>query len=151
MFISTYSPLHSGPPRGTDHREGFRQHRCGVLRSHTLSTQHGSTRGSTPTIPSQSSLTVLSCSERYVYGSFAVWRWCGAILLLAIIMTYAVDTLICERGFGLMNNLKTPRRLLLGNLLLRALMTICNASRASSISQVHRTSRTRLIMSERSL
>lgn len=47
------------------------------------------------------------------------------LLLLAIIMTYAVDTSICERGFALMNNLKTARRSLMGNLLLRTLMIIC--------------------------
>jgi len=40
-------------------------------------------------------------------------------------MTYAVDTSICERGFALMNNLKTARRSRMGNLLLRTLMTIC--------------------------
>eukprot|EP00966_Prymnesium_polylepis_P112347 2598831-Prymnesium_polylepis.1 len=40
-------------------------------------------------------------------------------------MTYAVDTSICERGFSLMNNLKTARRSQMGNLLLRTLMTIC--------------------------
>jgi hypothetical protein len=40
-------------------------------------------------------------------------------------MTYAVDTSICERGFALMHNLKTARRSLMGNLLLRTLMTIC--------------------------
>ena len=47
------------------------------------------------------------------------------LLLLAIIMSYAVDTSVCERGFALMNNLKTARRSLMGNLLLRTLMTIC--------------------------
>jgi hypothetical protein len=47
------------------------------------------------------------------------------LLLLAIIMSYAVDTSICERGFALMNNLKTARRSSMGNLLLRTLMTIC--------------------------
>ena len=47
------------------------------------------------------------------------------LLLLAILLTYAVDTSICERGFALMNNLKTGRRSLMGNLLLRTLMTIC--------------------------
>ena len=47
------------------------------------------------------------------------------LLLLAIIMSYAVDTSICERGFALMNNLKTARRSLMGNELLRTLMTIC--------------------------
>ena len=47
------------------------------------------------------------------------------LLLIAIIMTYAVDTSICERGFALMNNLKTARRSTMGNLLLRTLMTIC--------------------------
>ena len=29
------------------------------------------------------------------------------LLLLVIIMTYAVDTSVCERGFALMNNLST--------------------------------------------
>ena len=47
------------------------------------------------------------------------------LLVVAIVMTYAVDTSICERGFALMNNLKTARRSRMGNLLLRALMTIC--------------------------
>ena len=47
------------------------------------------------------------------------------LLTIAIIMTYAVDTSICKRGFALMNNLKTARRSLMGNLLLRTLMTIC--------------------------
>ena len=47
------------------------------------------------------------------------------LLLLAIIMSYAVDTSVCERGFALMNNLKTARRSRMGNLLLRTLMTIC--------------------------
>lgn len=32
---------------------------------------------------------------------------------------------MCERGFALMNNLKTARRSLMGNPLLRTLMTIC--------------------------
>ena len=39
-------------------------------------------------------------------------------------MTFAIDTSVCERGFALMNNLKTARRSLMGNLLLRMLMTI---------------------------
>jgi hypothetical protein len=47
------------------------------------------------------------------------------LLLEAIIMTYAVDTSVCERGFALMNNLKTARRSRMRNLLLRILMTIC--------------------------
>jgi len=47
------------------------------------------------------------------------------LLLIAIVFTYAVDTSICERGFALMNNLKTARRSQMGNLLLRTLMTIC--------------------------
>eukprot|EP00966_Prymnesium_polylepis_P087938 2034488-Prymnesium_polylepis.1 len=40
-------------------------------------------------------------------------------------MSFAVDTSVCERGFALMNNLKTARRSLMGDLLLRTLMTIC--------------------------
>jgi hypothetical protein len=47
------------------------------------------------------------------------------LLVLAIVMSYAVDTSVCERGFALMNHLKTARRSLMGNLLLRTLMTIC--------------------------
>ena len=47
------------------------------------------------------------------------------LLIVAVVMTYAVDTSICERGFALMNNLKTTRRSRMGNLLLRTLMTIC--------------------------
>ena len=47
------------------------------------------------------------------------------LLLDALVMTYAVDTSVCERGFALMNNLKTARRSTMRNLLLRILMTIC--------------------------
>ena len=47
------------------------------------------------------------------------------LLLVALVMPFAVDTSICERGFALMNNLKTARRSRMGNLLLRTLMTIC--------------------------
>ena len=38
----------------------------------------------------------------------------------------AVDTSICERGFALMNNLKTARFSQMVNLLLRTLMAIFN-------------------------
>ena len=48
------------------------------------------------------------------------------LLLVAIVFTFSVDTSICERGFALMNNLKTARRSQMGNLLLRTLMTICD-------------------------
>ena len=41
-------------------------------------------------------------------------------------MCIGVDTSICERGFSLMNNLKTARRSRMGNELLRILMTICS-------------------------
>ena len=34
----------------------------------------------------------------------------NVLLLVAIVMCVAVDTSICERGFSLMNNLKTARR-----------------------------------------
>lgn len=47
------------------------------------------------------------------------------LLLACIIFTFAVDTSICERGFALMNNLKTALRSRMGDSLLRALMTIC--------------------------
>ena len=47
------------------------------------------------------------------------------LLIVAIVFTYAVDTSICERGFALMNNLKTARRSRMRDALLRTLMTIC--------------------------
>ena len=50
----------------------------------------------------------------------------NVLLLVAIVMCIAVDTSICERGFSLMNNLKTARRSRMGNQLLRILMTICS-------------------------
>ena len=37
-----------------------------------------------------------------------------------------MDTSVCERGFSLMNNLKTARRSAMGDELLRILMTICS-------------------------
>ena len=46
------------------------------------------------------------------------------LVLAAIVQCIAVDTSICERGFSLMNNLKTARRTRMRNLLLRTLMTI---------------------------
>ena len=50
----------------------------------------------------------------------------NVLLLAAIVQTIAVDTSICERGFSLMNNLKTARRSNMGDTLLRMLMTICS-------------------------
>jgi hypothetical protein len=51
----------------------------------------------------------------------AVWH-----LLVAIVMCMAIDTSICERGFSLMNLLKTTKRSTMGNELLRILMTVCS-------------------------
>ena len=48
------------------------------------------------------------------------------LLLIGIVMCLAVDTSVCERGFSLMNNLKTARRSQMGNELLRILMTLCS-------------------------
>ena len=48
------------------------------------------------------------------------------VLISAIVGCIAVDTSICERGFSLMNNLKTVRRSQMGDELLRILMTICS-------------------------
>jgi hypothetical protein len=50
----------------------------------------------------------------------------NVLLLQAMIGCLAMDTSICERGFSLMNNLKTARRSSMGNELLRMLMTICS-------------------------
>ena len=61
-----------------------------------------------------------TCSDKLDELSFY-----NILLLVAIIMSYAVDTSICERGFALMNNLKTARRSRMGGLLLRTLMIIC--------------------------
>jgi hypothetical protein len=46
------------------------------------------------------------------------------LLLVAIVCCFAVDTSICERGFSLMNLLKTAKRSRMGTALLRMLMTI---------------------------
>ena len=54
------------------------------------------------------------------------------LLLAAIISCFAIDTSVCERGFSLMNNLKTARRSQMGNELLRILMTICSLGQAWS-------------------
>ena len=45
---------------------------------------------------------------------------------MLIVGCIAVDTSICERGFSLMNLLKTARRSRMGTKLLRILMTICS-------------------------
>ena len=47
------------------------------------------------------------------------------LLLVAIVMCMAIDASICERGFSLMNLLKTAKRNRMGNNLLRMLMCIC--------------------------
>jgi len=49
----------------------------------------------------------------------------NVLLLVAIVCCFAVDTSICERGFSLMNLLKTAKRSTMGTDLLRMLMTIC--------------------------
>ena len=48
------------------------------------------------------------------------------LLLAAIIGCLAVDTSVCERGFSLMNNLKSVRRSGMRDELLRILMIICS-------------------------
>ena len=48
------------------------------------------------------------------------------LLLIAIVGCIAVDTSVCERGFSLMNNLKTAKRSRMGSKLLRILMTLCS-------------------------
>ena len=50
----------------------------------------------------------------------------NVLLLVAIVMCMAIDTSICERGFSLMNLLKTAKRSTMGNELLRILMTVCS-------------------------
>ena len=52
------------------------------------------------------------------------------LLIVAIVFTYAVDASICERGFALMNNLKTARRSRMSDDLLRTLMMICTLGKA---------------------
>ena len=46
------------------------------------------------------------------------------LLVVAIVHCFAIDTSICERGFSLMNKLKTAARSKMGNALLRMLMVI---------------------------
>jgi hypothetical protein len=50
----------------------------------------------------------------------------NVLLLVAIVMCMAIDTSICERGFSLMNLLKTAKRSTMVNELLRILMTVCS-------------------------
>ena len=50
----------------------------------------------------------------------------NVLLLVAIVMCMAIDTSICERGFSLMNLLKTAKRSRMGNELLRMLMVVCS-------------------------
>ena len=50
----------------------------------------------------------------------------NVLLLAAIVGCIAMDTSICERGFSLINLLKTARRSRMGDELLRILMTICS-------------------------
>ena len=57
------------------------------------------------------------------------------LLLIAIVMSFAVNTSICERGFALMNNLKTARRSRVGDLLLRTLMTICELGKVQRVGR----------------
>ena len=47
------------------------------------------------------------------------------LLVVGVVHCFAIDTSICERGFSLMNLLKTARRSRMGNKLLRMLMSIC--------------------------
>ena len=49
----------------------------------------------------------------------------NVLLLVAIVHCIAIDTSICERGFSLMNLLKTARRSKMGTKLMRMLMVIC--------------------------
>ena len=48
------------------------------------------------------------------------------LLLVAIVHCFAIDTSVCERGFSLMNLLKTARRSSMGEHLLRMLMVIAS-------------------------
>ena len=50
----------------------------------------------------------------------------NVLLLAAFVHIIAVDTSICERGFALMNNLKTARCSSMKKALLRLLMPICS-------------------------
>ena len=50
----------------------------------------------------------------------------NVLLVVAIVHCFAIDTSICERGFSLMNMLKTARRSKMGTKLLRMLMVICS-------------------------
>ena len=50
----------------------------------------------------------------------------NVLLLVAIVMCMAIDTFVCERGFSLMNLLKTAKRSTMVNELLRILMTVCS-------------------------
>ena len=51
-------------------------------------------------------------------------QYYNVLLLVAIVRFFAMDTSICERGFSLMNLLKTAKRSQMGTNLLRMLMTV---------------------------
>ena len=55
----------------------------------------------------------------------------NVLLLVAIVMCMAIDTFVCERGFSLMNLLKTAKRSTMVNELLRILMTVCSLGKAA--------------------
>ena len=59
-----------------------------------------------------------------------VQHFFDVLLLVLIVRCFAVDTAICERGFSLMNMLKTARRSLMGAELLRSSMVICTLGSA---------------------
>ena len=73
-------------------------------------------------------------SNKFLYGDDGTVKdtlddqsFFNILLVVVIVMSYAVDTSVCERGFALMNNLKTAQRsrIRMRNLLLRILMTVC--------------------------
>lgn len=79
--------------------------------------------------PALSSLTYTELYER-LFDHFSDQKneqhYYNVLLVAATVQCIAVDTSVCERGFSLMNNLKTMRRSRMRNELLRILMTICS-------------------------
>ena len=78
------------------------------------------------------SLRTLKYSELYerLFDHFSdkgnPQHYYNVLLLALIVITFAIDTSICERGFSTMNLLKTAKRSRMGTTLLRLLMVICN-------------------------
>ena len=96
---------------------------AGRAKSHRPSTRPARIVATRPSALSPPSARCLASVVRRTLDDQSLYN---ILLLAALIMTYAVDTSVCERGFALMNNLKDCAPLNDGQpTALYTLMTIC--------------------------